>query len=575
MRDYQIDGYEWLKTLFENGVNGILADEMGLGKTIQSIAFIAHLIEMGVSGPFFVCGPLSTVPNWYNEFQMFAPDIPVMIYHGDKAERQELRKQIYKRVRKNGVYCFPVIITSYQIALIDTLKLASITWKLMIIDEAHRIKNYQCKLIEALKTYNVVHRLLLTGTPLQNNLSELWSLLNFILPEIFDDLKIFQSWFDITRLTQHGATQEIIAQEQEKQIVSTIHQILTPFLLRRTKADVELCLPSKKVVLVKAPMTQLQQKYYSGVLNESIRKFFEKENKNAIEVVDEHPKRKSKKTSFFGCENSEDDFTIEKIPSSNSSFLIENSEINLKLTNIMMCLRKICCHPYMISYPLDDSYQYLVDENLVKTSGKLLVLDNLLPHLKKRGHKVLIFSQFVTLLHILEDYCTFRNYKFTKLYGKMHLEERERQLKLFNEDSSVFLFLISTRAGGLGINLTSADTVILYDTDWNPQADLQAQDRCHRIGQKKPVVVYRLIIPNTVDEKILTYAETKRKLEKAIIQKGRFSSKNGISKVQRAITKEELLELLESSDVNGFINADNFVIPPKELESILNRSDMV
>ncbi|GBN17465.1 Lymphoid-specific helicase [Araneus ventricosus] len=610
MREYQIDGYEWLKTLYENGVNGILADEMGLGKTIQCIAFIAYLIEMRVSGPFFVCAPLSTVPNWYAEFKRFTPDIPVVIYHGDKEERKELRKKMTKKVRNNDVYCFPVVITSYQIALIDAPRLASTEWKMLVIDEAHRIKNFQCKLVESLKKYNAVHRLLLTGTPLQNNLSELWSLLNFILPEIFDDLQIFQSWFDISRLSESGGTQELVAQEQEKQIVSTIHQILTPFLLRRTKSDVELGLPPKKTVVVRAPMTQLQQKYYNGILNYSIKNLLkgDKELDEPIITGDGRPKRKAAKTTFYGCDDldledllnneAKDSISLQACNEMNNE-LVERecfstqtrmeklflktfkeeatmSEINLKLNNLHMILRKICCHPYLVSCPLDpNTHDYLVDENIVKTSGKLLVLDILLHHLKKRGHKILLFSQFVSMLELLEDYCAFRKFKFTRLYGWMNLVERQEQMKAFNEDDSIFIFLISTKAGGLGLNLIAADTVILYDTDWNPQNDLQAQDRCHRIGQTKPVVVYHLVVPNTYDEKIFNHSTTKRKLEKVIIQKGRFNSKDGLNRQQRAITIEELVELLESSDANGYVNADNFVIPPRELESILDRSDMV
>ncbi|CAL1271148.1 unnamed protein product [Larinioides sclopetarius] len=588
MREYQIDGYEWLKTLYENGVNGILADEMGLGKTIQCIAFIAYLIEMRVSGPFFVCAPLSTVPNWYAEFKRFTPDIPVIIYHGDKEERKELRKKIKKKERKNNVYCFPVVITSYQIALMDTPVIASTEWKMLVIDEAHRIKNFQCKLVEALKKYNAVHRLLLTGTPLQNNLTELWSLLNFILPEIFDDLQIFHSWFDISRLAESGGTQELVAQEQEKQIVSTIHQILTPFLLRRTKSDVELCLPPKKTVVVRAPMTELQQKYYNSILKYSINRLLkiDEEIDQPIITDEGRPKRRSAKTTFYASNGMNNELVekeyfapqtrIEKVFSKTFNEGPSFSEINLKITNLSMILRKILCHPYLISCPLNPyTHDYLVDENIVKTSGKLLVLDILLPHLKKRGHKILLFSQFVKMLELLEDYCTFRKFKFTRLYGWMNLQERQEQMKAFNEDESIFIFLISTKAGGLGLNLIAADTVVLYDTDWNPQNDLQAQDRCHRIGQTKPVVVYHLMVPNTYDEKIFNHSATKRKLEKVIIQKGRFNKKDGLFRKQNAITKDELVELLESSDANGYVNADNFVIPPEELESILDRSDMV
>lgn len=580
MRRYQYDGYEWMKTLFENGVNGILADEMGLGKTIQCIAFISHLIEMGVSGPFFVCGPLSTVPNWYSEFKRFTPNIPLVLYHGTAKEREELRMQIDKKTRFKEGSCYPVVITSYAIALIDKSKLKRTEWKLLVIDEAHRIKNFQCKLIQALKEYNAVHRLLLTGTPLQNNLSELWSLLNFILPEIFDDLKVFQSWFDISRLTQNGIAKEILAREQEKQIISTIHQILTPFLLRRTKSDVKLDIPNKKEVIVECPLSKLQQKYYTGVLKQTIEKLVTEEEKNIFTVkADDGPssKRVAKPAQYFGV--TEDIVELSKpktLPKSFDEDGFKLSEIHLNTRNTSMCLRRICCHPYMISYPLDPTNdQYLVDENIVRSSGKLMVLDVLLTALKKRGHKVLIFSQFVSMIEILQDYCYYRKHKRTLLIGTMSLEERQEEIDQFNSDPDTFIFLISTKAGGLGINLVAADTVIVFDSDWNPQGDLQAQDRCHRIGQTKPVVVYRLLVRNTVDEKVFQYATAKRKLEKVIIQKGRFASKTNLKANQPLITREELVELLEAAENDGIVKTDeDSVLPPGELEKLLDRSDM-
>ncbi|KAG8184685.1 hypothetical protein JTE90_013078 [Oedothorax gibbosus] len=578
MRQYQLDGYEWMKSLYENGVNGILADEMGLGKTIQCIAFIAHLIEMGVSGPFLVCGPLSTVPNWYAEFKRFTPDIPVVLYHGDIQEREELRKKISKMTKVGNGRCYPVFITSYAIALNDRGKFRKVLWKMLVIDEAHRIKNFQCKLIEALKEYTGEHRLLLTGTPLQNNLSELWSLLNFILPEIFDDLKVFQSWFDISRLTQKGVKDEILAREQEKQIVSTIHQILAPFLLRRTKLDVKLNIPTKKEVLVECPLSPLQQQYYTAVLKNSIAKLIVPpvENKEALNLDGKRPKRSLKQTKHFGVHEEEvlDLSNLPKYVPQSADNNFNSAEIHLKLRNPLMCLRKICCHPYLISYPLDSYGEYLVDENIVRNSGKLRVLDVLLTELKKRGHKVLLFTQFVSMIEILQDFCHYRGHNYTCLMGDHNLSHRQEEIKKFNEDPDTFLFLISTRAGGLGINLVAADTVIVYDSDWNPQADLQAQDRCHRIGQTKPVVVYRLLIRNTVDEKVYNFAIAKRKLEKVIIQKGRFASKD-LAAHQPQITREELLELLEMSEVNGLVKTDEeTVLSKQELEKILDRSDM-
>lgn len=597
MHPYQIEGFEWLKVLFENGVNGILADEMGLGKTIQCIAFISYLIQMGISGPFFVCGPLSTVPNWYAEFKRFAPTVPVIVYHGHKSSRLGLLKNINKRTKEGNVCCCPVVITSYQIALIDAKFLSKFEWKLLVIDEAHRIKNFQCRLVSALKTFRASHRLLMTGTPLQNNLSELWSLLNFILPEIFDDLQVFESWFDVSVLAEKGCTEDIVAKEQEKQIVSIIHEILTPFLLRRTKAEVQLKLPPKKEVIVHAPLTKLQRDYYTAVLNKTIERFLKVDKGQYIqdEVVDDvnsdRPKRKvtpkvdlKKLYKMYEDDSLEDpevneENELTEIPvKQNSENISELKEIfscvTLNMRNVTMLLRKISNHPYLVSYPLTAAGEYKIDEDLIKNSGKLLVLDALLPELKKRGHKILLFSQFVVMLHMLEDYCMYRNYKYNMIYGQMSLDERSEEIKSFNSSKDSFLFLISTKAGGLGINLAEADTVIIYDSDWNPQGDLQAQDRCHRIGQTKPVLVYRLIVPNTIDEKILNRAITKRKLEKVIIKKGRFNSKD--KSKEHKLSPEELLELLQSSDCDGFVKTDdNCVLSESELQRILDRSDMM
>lgn len=578
MHPYQLEGYEWLKVIFENGVNGILADEMGLGKTIQTIAFIAYLIEMGVTGPFFVCGPLSTVPNWHAEFERFTPLIPTVVYHGDKETREQLRTQINKKVKKGKLTSYPVFITSYTIALNDAKYLKKYQWKLLVIDEAHRIKNFQCKLVTSLKLFQTMHRLLLTGTPLQNNLSELWSLLNFILPEIFDDLKVFESWFDVTRFAGEGVKNEIIAKEQEKQIVSKIHQILAPFLLRRTKAEVALKLPQKKEVLVHAPLTKLQQEYYTAVLNKTIASTLGIKSIFDEEIV-EGKRASSQKMDFNEIYKLLQDNKFDDIPKALSAPPVSKeindvlADVNLNVRNTMMLLRKVCNHPYSISYPIDPvTSDYKIDEDLIRNSGKLLVMDAMLPELKKRGHKILLFSQFVSMLEILQDYCSYRGYNYCLLHGSMSLAERTEEIKHFNSSNDAFIFLISTKAGGLGLNLAAADTVIIYDSDWNPQGDIQAQDRCHRIGQNKPVVVYRLVIPNTMDERIVERANAKRKLEKVIIKKGRFNSNHSISS---KLSIEELIELLQSSDLSGFVKTDeNSVLSPEKLAELLDRSDM-
>ncbi|XP_058697720.1 lymphoid-specific helicase isoform X3 [Poecile atricapillus] len=492
MRWYQVEGMEWLRMLWENGINGILADEMGLGKTIQCIATIALMVERGVPGPFLVCGPLSTLPNWMSEFKRFTPEIPLMLYHGAQQERRKLVHKIHRR--QGSLQIYPVVITSFEIAMRDRNALQSCYWKYLIVDEGHRIKNMNCRLIRELKRFNADNKLLLTGTPLQNNLAELWSLLNFLLPDVFDDLKSFESWFDITSITE--TAEDIIAKEREQNILHMLHQILTPFLLRRLKSDVALEVPPKREVVVYAPLAKKQETFYTAIVNRTIRK------------------------------------------------LLGNNE---------------------------------VDEDLVKNSGKFLLLDRMLPELKKRGHKVLLFSQMTMMLDILMDYCYLRNFKFSRLDGSMSYSEREENMHQFNVDPEVFLFLVSTRAGGLGINLTAADTVIIYDSDWNPQSDLQAQDRCHRIGQTKPVVVYRLVTANTIDQKIVERAAAKRKLEKLIIHKNQFKGgKSGLAQSKSCLDPQELIELLKSRDYEREIKGSKEkVISDKDLELLLDRSDLI
>ncbi|XP_077997156.1 lymphoid-specific helicase-like [Glandiceps talaboti] len=593
LRDYQIQGMEWLKVIYENGVNGILADEMGLGKTVQCIALLAHLVNMGVPGPFLICAPLSTLPNWVSEFQRFTPKVPILLYHGSISERERVRRDIR---RKHGVkQTHPVVITSYEIVMNDRKYLQGYEWKYIIVDEGHRIKNLNCRLIRELKMYKSANRLLLTGTPLQNNLAELWSMLNFLLPEVFDDLRSFESWFDFQSLSE-GDEEALVAREQENNILGMLHQILTPFLLRRLKTDVELKIPPKREVLVFAPLTKLQHFYYKATVDKTILQRIEDKKTKVKETVEldikGRPKRRcSEKVNYkamIGDDNERDDivkwfqqFTSDsEIKKTEESCVVkESSIVNIKLQNIMMQLRKCCNHPYLLEYPINPATNdYLMDEKLIQASGKILILERLLPQLKERGHKVLIFSQMTTMLDILSDYCYLRKYNYCRLDGTMSYTDRQEQIAEFNQNKDTFIFLLSTRAGGLGINLAAADTVIIYDSDWNPQSDLQAQDRCHRIGQTKPVVVYRLVTSNTIDQKIVERAAAKRKLEKMVIHQGKF--KGGKSNIEKdaksVINPEELLELLRAQNHDGILESDqNHFISDKDLEKLLDRSDLM
>uniref|UniRef100_A0A671TCE5 Proliferation-associated SNF2-like protein n=1 Tax=Sinocyclocheilus anshuiensis TaxID=1608454 RepID=A0A671TCE5_9TELE len=597
MRLYQVEGIEWLRMLWENGINGILADEMGLGKTIQCIAHIAMMVEKKVLGPFLVVAPLSTLPNWISEFKRFTPEVSVLLYHGPQKERMDLVKKI--RQPQGPFRMCPVVVTSFEIAMRDRKILQRFHWNYMIVDEGHRIKNLNCRLVQELKMLMTDNKLLLTGTPLQNNLSELWSLLNFLLPDVFDDLKSFESWFDISTITSDA--ENIVANEHEQNILHMLHQVSSPqcfvdiqlqlfcsllLVLIRLKSDVTLEVPPKKEIVVYAPLTKKQEAFYMAIVNKTIAKLLGQEKVSFIG----RPKRRTRKVVDYYESNTDSMKDLEKYlekvqkeMDSQASPVVDvsmpvDAQVNLKLQNILMLLKRCCNHAYLIEYPLDPATgEFKIDEQLVEASGKFLILDRMLPELKKRGHKVLIFSQMTSILDILMDYCYLRGYDYSRLDGSMSYSDRDENMKKFSSDPEVFLFLLSTRAGGLGINLTAADTVIIFDSDWNPQADLQAQDRCHRIGQTKPVMVYRFITANTIDEKILERASAKRKLEKMVIHKNKFKgSKAELKETKSCVDLNELVELLKSRDYDRAVKGTKGkVISDKDLEILLDRSDLI
>ncbi|RUS80578.1 hypothetical protein EGW08_011672, partial [Elysia chlorotica] len=589
LRQYQVDGYSWLKVLYENGVNGILADEMGLGKTVQCVAILAHLVNMGVPGPFLVCAPLSTIPNWFAEFQRFAPEVPTVLYHGHKDTRAKLAKKIHRRHNvQNKVSVQPVVITSYEVAMIDRKYLGNHEWKYLIVDEGHRIKNTHCRLIKELRMYKSTHRLLLTGTPLQNNLAELWSLLNFLLPEIFDDLGSFEAWFDANSISDAESSVKLVEQERSESVLNMMHQILTPFMLRRLKSDVDLKIPPKKEVLVYAPLTALQREMYSALVDRSIFGYLDK--KNNVEEKTElnssgRPKRKSasRPVNYSILMETEGDKARERRASGKQRRWKDMEEDERELESWIKAVEAVGDSRlrFVVSllYPLI-SVVCLV---LLKQGGcGDPVVEHRLPSDAKVSYlvcpdQVLIFSQMTRLLDLIEDHCQIRGYDFCRLDGATNIEDRKENMEVFNKQSEKFVFLLSTRAGGLGINLVGADTVIIYDSDWNPQCDLQAQDRCHRIGQTRPVVVYRYVTANTIDQKIIERAAAKRKLEKMVVHKGkhwrRVYTGNFTTQV-KPITAEELQELLQARDFDSEIKGDNFNMSDAELDKLLDRSDL-
>nr|AAP92713.1 Swi2/Snf2-related protein DDM1 [Arabidopsis arenosa] len=526
LKSYQLKGVKWLISLWQNGLNGILVDQMGLGKTIQTIGFLSHLKGNGLDGPYLVIAPLSTLSNWFNEIARFTPSINAIIYHGDKKQRDELRR---KHMPKTVGPKFPIVITSYEVAMNDAKRnLRHYPWKYVVIDEGHRLKNHKCKLLRELKHLKMDNKLLLTGTPLQNNLSELWSLLNFILPDIFTSHDEFESWFDFSEKNKNEATKE----EEEKRrarVVSKLHGILRPFILRRMKCDVELSLPRKKEIIMYATMTDHQKKFQDHLVNHTLEAHL---GENAI-----------RGQGWKG-----------------------------KLNNLMIQLRKNCNHPDLLQGQIDGSYLYPPVEEIVGQCGKFRLLERLLVRLFANNHKVLIFSQWTKLLDIMDYYFSEKGFEVCRIDGQVKLDERRRQIKDFSDEkSSCSIFLLSTRAGGLGINLTAADTCILYDSDWNPQMDLQAMDRCHRIGQTKPVHVYRLSTAQSVETRVLKRAYSKLKLEHVVIGKGQFHQER--AKSSTPLEEEDILALLKEDETaeDKLIQTD---ISDADLDRLLDRSDL-
>jgi SWI/SNF-related matrix-associated actin-dependent regulator of chromatin subfamily A member 5 len=484
MRDYQVAGLNWLVSLHENGISGILADEMGLGKTLQTISFIGYLrFVQDIKGPHLVVVPKSTLDNWKREFSQWIPDINVLVLQGDKDSRAELIKD--RLITED----FDVCITSYEMILREKSHLKKFAWEYIIIDEAHRIKNEESSLAQIIRIFNSRNRLLITGTPLQNNLHELWALLNFLMPDVFGESEAFDQWFS-------GQ------QEDQDSVVQKLHRVLRPFLLRRVKADVEKSLLPKKEVNLYVGMTPMQKKWYRQILEKD------------IDAVNNAAGKKESKT---------------------------------RLLNIVMQLRKCCNHPYLFD-GAEPGPPYTTDEHLIFNSAKMIMLDKLLKRMKEAGSRVLIFSQMSRVLDIMEDYSVFRGYQYCRIDGSTAHEDRIAAIDDYNrEGSEKFLFLLTTRAGGLGINLTSADIVVLFDSDWNPQADLQAMDRAHRIGQKKQVQVFRMVTEQAIEEKVLERAAQKLRLDQLVIQQGRAQQQ-----AKAASSKDELLGMIQHGASNVF-----------------------
>eukprot|EP01029_Cantina_marsupialis_P005324 TRINITY_DN1574_c0_g1_i4.p1 TRINITY_DN1574_c0_g1~~TRINITY_DN1574_c0_g1_i4.p1 ORF type:complete len:1418 (-),score=287.40 TRINITY_DN1574_c0_g1_i4:692-4945(-) len=524
LRTYQLTGVNWLLWNVSHERSSILADEMGLGKTVQTIAFLNELAKLKPkesAGPFLVVAPLSTLDMWQRTVDLWTPHLNCITYHGNAKARKTLRHYEFHFSNHEDVsnlYKFNVLVTSFEMVLSDSKYLGAIPWKVLVVDEAHRLKKHTSRLSEELGGFKRAHSLLLTGTPIQNNTEELWALMKFLDPKEFGDSK---GW-----LLKFG---ELKSAEQ----ISELHSLLKPYLLRRLKSDVEGSLPPKEETIVEVELTTVQKKCYRAIYER------------------------------------------------NTSFLLRGSKAsNLRsLQNVMMELRKCCNHPYLngIEEALTEDIPETATEaerfsRFISTSGKMVFIDKLLPKLRMGGHKVLIFSQMVRMLDLLAEYLSWRRYPFERLDGKIRGQERQAAIDRYSRNADSFVMLLSTRAGGLGINLTAADTVVIFDSDWNPQNDLQAQARAHRIGQRNSVNVYRLLTRNTYELHMFHRASMKLALDNALLHNFQVNETGG----RQGLSATEVDELLRHGAYHVFKDDEDDTAASRfcqdDIDSILARN---
>ncbi|KAI9855493.1 MAG: swr1 complex component [Vezdaea acicularis] len=704
LREYQHYGLDWLAGLYANGTNGILADEMGLGKTIQTIALLAHLACVHEAwGPHLVVVPTSVMLNWEMEFKKWCPGFKILTYYGTQEERKAKRKGW------GNDDTWHVVITSYQLALQDQTSFKRRNWHYMVLDEAHNIKNFRSQRWQALLTFKTRARLLLTGTPLQNNLTELWSLLYFLMPSDmaedgiggFADLKEFSDWFKkpVEQILEHGRE---TMDNESRMIVTKLHKLLRPYLLRRLKADVEKQMPGKYEHVVYCRLSKRQRHLYDEFLSRGKTKET-LAGGNYLSIMNclmqlrkvcNHPDLHETREIVTSCRMSKSavaDFEINEflvrrkllreeseekvnldflglLPTSKEaesrlmldtsdrlmehgplleqcweqknriyaqnafdgssmhststyvngtvqrsrlialeqtyyrnalrrshrpiygSGLIEHLTLGLQhrpfvpkpirraqmsewLTDSMSALREMiptlaqrsimmqsvvekfgCITPAVYAreilplsltehgmlaiqqaqstYKEDNFHDARIrlsiafpDKRLLQYDcGKLQRLDKLLRDLQSGGHRALIFTQMTKVLDILEQFLNIHGHRYLRLDGSTKVEQRQILTERFNNDDRILVFILSSRSGGLGINLTGADTVIFYDLDWNPAMDKQCQDRCHRIGQTRDVHIYRFVTEATIESNILRKANQKRMLDDVVIQEGEFTT---------------------------------------------------
>uniref|UniRef100_A0A3B4VKH1 DNA helicase n=1 Tax=Seriola dumerili TaxID=41447 RepID=A0A3B4VKH1_SERDU len=498
LKPYQLIGLKWLLLLHEHKLSGILADEMGLGKTIQAIAFLAQLYQNGIEGPHLITVPSSTLDNWVRELKLWCPSLKVLVYYGSVEDRRYLRHDI---LTEN--VDFNVIVTTYNLAIgndNDRSLFRKLRLMYAVFDEGHMLKNMNALRYRHLMAINAQHRLLLTGTPLQNNLLELMSLLNFIMPSMFSS-----STTQLSKMFSMKSHEEQSRFERDR--ISQAKLIMKPFILRRVKSEVLKQLPAKEEMVKFCSMSEKQQVLYQALF-EKLRSSTNGEKRELCNVMMQL--RKMANHPLLHRQY----YTTEKLKAMSKLMLKEPTHFDADAALIqedMEVMSDFELHRLCQQYSSISSYQ--LENNLLLDSGKFHYLTELLASLRNKGDRVVLFSQFTMMLDIVEVLLKHLKYRYVRLDGSTPIADRIVLIDEFNTDPDIFVFLLSTRAGGLGINLTSANVVILHDIDCNPYNDKQAEDRCHRVGQTKTVKVIKLISKDSIEDCILQLGQKKLKLE--------------------------------------------------------------
>lgn len=543
LKDYQVVGINWLSLLFEKNLSCILADDMGLGKTCQVVSFLAHLKETKVKGPHLIVVPASTLENWLREFQVFCPQLQVMPYYAEQKGRELVREEIWAKIAEDKV---DVIVTTYGMAKrkLETSFLRKLRPVVCVYDEGHLLKNSQSEAYRQLMRIGSQFRLLLTGTPLQNNLNELVSLLGFILPSVFqehsEDLQYIFSHKAKTTDDSHAALLSV-------QRIARAKAMMTPFVLRRKKHQVLKHLPTKTRRVEYCELTSSQSEIYETHKHKALKII--KDRAAGVKVGNEssnimmslrkaslHPllfrrlytdsKLKKMSKACLG----EPEFR-----ESNLTFVYEDMEV---MTDWEL-------HRFCGTYPNTMS-SYVLDPDACLDSGKIIALTALLKAYVANGDRVLVFSQFVMVLNLLEPLLDRLNMPFSRLDGDTQISTRQPLIDEFtNSDPPIPVFLLSTKAGGAGINLACANKVVIFDSSFNPQDDIQAENRAHRVGQKREVEVVRLVTKGTVEEQILALGETKVALDERVAGAG---SEEVDTKAEKKVEDMMLQSLKEEQD---------------------------